>query len=185
MRSPDLFTAVEVGGVHSSAITAAGAAYCWGDIAGPQPANGTDLPTSLPKPVQLPGGVAIKAITSGLTTTCVISTSDVRHCWGIVTVVGSTLVPALSDNATGVGMYALGPFVKCVLSTAGRLYCQSGNGDVTLSGMPKAGPPFPHVLGIVLNSIIAGDSHASAIGLQNDAYCWGSNADGRLGTGAA
>ena len=49
--------------------------------------------------------------------------------------------------------------------------------------LPKAGPPFPYVLGVIFKSIVAGDAHSCGITLQDDTYCWGNNVDGRMGNG--
>ena len=78
------FVAVTAGGSHSCALTAAGAAFCWGSNAAGQLGdgsrqNGFSFKTS---PVPVAGGVAFIQISAGGSHTCALAAAGAAYCWG-------------------------------------------------------------------------------------------------------
>src|SRR5207244_3231436 len=59
------FAAVTAGAAHTCGVTAAGAAYCWGDNGFGQLGDGTTTSQSSPVLVQAPPGVSFAAVTGG------------------------------------------------------------------------------------------------------------------------
>lgn len=72
----------------------------------------------------------------------------------------------------------------CGLASSGQAYCwgrnpygQLGDSSATNSSVPVT----VYQLGVTFSSISLGDSHACALTSAGQAYCWGYDADGRLG----
>ena len=77
------FAHLGAGQVHTCGVTAAGAAYCWGDNTFGQLGSGSaDLQDSVPVAVQLPGGVALAQIAGGGSFTCGLAGDGSAYCWG-------------------------------------------------------------------------------------------------------
>ena len=81
---------------------------------------------------------------------------------------------------------SVGFATTCVTSQAGALYCfgdnafgQLGIGDTLQHG----GPMFLDAGAIRWVSVAPGDRHTCALATNADAFCWGDNAEGALGTG--
>jgi alpha-tubulin suppressor-like RCC1 family protein len=144
---PGGVTAVDVagGGDHSCAVTATGAAYCWGSNASGQLGNGTQTTSTSPVPVSTSDGVQFVQLASGNSFTCGVTTVGTAYCWGA--------------NASG----------------------QLGDGGTTLSTTPVQ---VPNPNNELFSQVAAGFSHACAVTHTGAAYCWGSGANGRLGTGS-
>lgn len=87
------FVQISAGGEHTCALTAAGAAYCWGSnqfgqLGTPTSpdlcARGGEVP-SLPcaqAPVAVQGGLQFKVIEAAAYHTCAITTDNRAYCWG-------------------------------------------------------------------------------------------------------
>src|SRR5439155_1618451 len=76
------FAAVTAGAAHTCGVTAAGAAYCWGDNGVDQLGDGTTTSQTTPVLGQAPAGVSFAAVTAGAVNTCGVTASGTVYCWG-------------------------------------------------------------------------------------------------------
>ena len=184
------FSALSVGGLHTCALTASGAAWCWGANDSGQLGDGSFTTALVPVEVT---GVDFSSLGLGLNHACGVSTGGRIHCWGqnfegqlgdgtqegrgTPTPVAGTLV---ATTVSG------GVSHTCALDADGRAFCW-GSG---ISGRLGTGTedmrltPAAVQSGMMRYSAVdAGAEHTCAIGTDNEAYCWGTNIFGELGLG--
>jgi alpha-tubulin suppressor-like RCC1 family protein len=186
------FASVSAGHYHTCALTAYGAAYCWGfTFTG---FIGADGPYFAPvfAPHAVPGGLTFTSLSASdggqLAHTCGLTPSGAAYCWGDndqgylgdgtttsrdtpVAVVGGLTFRALSAAGDA----------TCGLTVAGAAYCwgYNGSGDVGDGTTIDRSTPVPVVGGLTFTSL----SGSCALTPAGAAYCWGYNADGELGDG--
>ena len=109
--------------------------------------------------------------------TLVVSAAGVN---GRISAVGSEGLPAVAV-VVGVGH-------ACALTTAGEAYCwgsnasgQLGIGHADYSAHPT---PAPVTGGLRFTSLAAGGHHTCGLTTTGEAYCWGGNWAGQLGSGS-
>lgn len=144
----------------------------------------------------LPG---IASIDNGDLTVCAVGVDGTAWCWGP----NDFGQLGTGDTATGYVPRAAAPgyqFSKvvvsnggaftCGITTAGVAYCwgnqeggRLGDGIVAPSGQFVT-TPVAVAGGRVFTDIAAGGDHACAVAAGGDAYCWGHNRYGQLGTGS-
>lgn len=153
------FSTLSAGWALGCALTASGAAYCWGDNSDGELGIGGDT-TSLTQcgqgpcsrvPLAVAGGLAITTLATGTVHVCGLTATGAAYCWG--------------DNSYG----QLGVGV-------------SGAPDVCADG-PCSRVPLPVAGGHTFTALRAGLFDSCGLETGGAWYCWGLNNYGQLGTG--
>lgn len=176
-------------GQHTCAVTAAGAAYCWGYNGYGRLGDGTT--TSRLTPVPVAGDLSFTMVTAGANHTCGLTTEG-TYCWGdgyggqIGDGTGSDRwTPArVASGVTFVSLSA-GGIHTCGLTAEGAAYCWGSNnygqlGDGTTT---QRVTPVAVAGGVSFAGISVGGYHTCGVTAAGAVYCWGHNGDGRLGDG--
>ena len=186
-----------VSGVHTCAVTSAGAAKCWGSVIEGQLGNNADWVGEEGTPVDVHGlGAGVVDIVAGPANTCAIRDDDALLCWGDnsyaklgvgpSTVANVTVPPAESPYDFDAAQVSIGEYHLCAVTTQGALKCwgrndwgQLGNGLTTQSDTPA------DVLGLTAGvaQVAVGDFHTCALTIDGAVKCWGINDRGQLGAG--
>ena len=201
---------VAAGGYHTCALDTAGEAYCWGGNNYGQLGNGDNTFSTTPVKVVNDTGVlagkTLVSIAAGNMHTCALDTAGEAYCWGynwggsLGNGLGaSSNIPVKVVNDTGelagktLVSIAAGNMHTCALDTAGEAYCwgygdngQLGDGLNTGSNIPvKVVNNTGELAGKTLVSISTGYQHACVLDTAGEAYCWGENSLGQLGSGGS
>jgi alpha-tubulin suppressor-like RCC1 family protein len=185
------FSSIIAGDNHTCGITGTGEVYCWGNNSQGQLGDSTNTDHYVPNPVTQEG-ISFSSITAGSYHTCGITITGEAYCWGnnssgalgdstntertIPTQVTQGGISFLSINAGGVH--------TCGITSTGEAYCWGHNGSGQLGDSTTTNYTVPTPVtqgGISFLSINAGGVHTCGITSTGEAYCWGSNDDGRLG----
>ena len=185
------FTSIVAGAFHSCGLTTSGAAYCWGFSNSGALGNGTTGVRTSPTAVS--GGHTFVSLTAGRSHTCGITTAGETYCWGLNSsgqlgdgTSGTKLSPSLVIGGLTFASISGGDSHTCALTASGSAYCW-GSPDARLGigdpGGSATTSPRSVTGGLTFTAITAGETHTCAIATSGAAYCWGSNAGGRLGIG--
>jgi len=192
-RASVRLVSVSVGYHSACGLTADGRAYCWGDNSyGQLGWGGASTSDSL---VPVGGGLSFRALSVGYLHACGLTGSGVAYCWGRNSdgQLGNGGTSSQSQPTAVAGGLAftdisLGYYHTCALTAAGAAYCwgkansgQLGNGATSPSPVTT---PAPVVGGHALAAVSAGAEHACGIDTAGQAWCWGANSYGQLGTGS-
>lgn len=195
--------AVAAGQEHTCAVLSAGTVSCWGRNDVGQLGLGT-IGGVHDTPQRVPGLTGVVGISADDNNTCALvgDTPDgptTAWCWGSDThgqlgdghVSGtpssSPVAVVMTGIKTGFMQIDVGRRHACAVDGLGAAYCwgsdvagQLGNG----SASGNVSTPAKVVAGKHrLFSVTAGDASSCAVDSAGQAYCWGDNADGRLGVG--
>jgi alpha-tubulin suppressor-like RCC1 family protein len=193
-----------VGGLPFAAVSGncgvltTGAAYCWGDNNSGQLGNGSTSSSSAP--VAVAGGLTFASVSAGASHNCGVTTTGAAYCWGS-NYLGELGNGSPTDSSTPVAVaggltfvsVSAGPVHSCGVTTAGAAYCwgmnnsgQLGNGE-SWDGEDYdifSSTPVAVAGGLTFASVSAGGEHSCGVTTAGEAYCWGRNDNGELGTGS-
>jgi alpha-tubulin suppressor-like RCC1 family protein len=200
------FASVAAGGAHTCALTASGAAWCWGrgesgqlGVAPPTttcPFDGGPLPcTGIP--LEVGGGHTFVRLVGGGAHTCGLTSDGSTFCWGD-NAYGQLGDNSSTDRSSPTPIASALRFVSidagashtCGLTSDGLLYCwgrndrgQLGDGTTSMRFVPTP------VTGNLIFSVVAAGGfdigHTCALTISGVAWCWGANDQGQLGGGIA
>ena len=189
--------------IHACAIEAGtGAAYCWGSNSYGQLGSGTEAGSAAP--VAVAGGIAFTQISAGFHHTCGVATDGRAYCWGLERQgevgTGQPYVydaprivrqPApVAGNLRFVSVSA-GENHSCGVTTTGAVYCwgEGTSGQLGTASVPAcaywkcATTPVRVESAERFTEVAAGSEHSCALSTTGEAWCWGSDANGKLGDG--
>jgi alpha-tubulin suppressor-like RCC1 family protein len=191
------FVALALGSYHACGLTAGGDAFCWGHNLAGQLGSGA-MYEGGPVPVAVVGGHRFTGLTAGYDHTCGVDEAGQASCWG-----GDG--PNRSDPRASPepvpGDLAFHLLTRsrdhtCGLDGAGTAYCwgfndsgQLGNGEASVCGplsctVPYEPDPVRVLGGHRFATLSAGYATTCGTTPAGDAYCWGLNYTGQLGTGS-
>ncbi len=146
----------------------------------------------------------LQSISVGTSHACGVTAQHAAYCWGrngdgelgntsVTATCGDAGVPCSTKPVRVAGNVAFsaisaGNNYTCAIATSGAAYCwgagaygQLGTGSQASSARPaRVG-----IEGVQFRTISAGNNHTCAVTTTGTAYCWGSNAGGKLGTSAS
>ena len=190
--------AIDLGDLHSCAVTTSGAAKCWGHNGYGQLGDGTTIEHHVPASVSGLTSGAI-AIATGAQHTCVIMTDGGAQCWGRggegqlgeglhihrSTPVRVSGLPVLFATPSKTAVSA-GGHLTCAVTSSGGAKCWGNNGNGQVGdGESYARTAPTDVSGLSSGVAMLANSHEHACALTTSGgmKCWGHNGVGQLGDG--
>jgi len=188
-------TAIAAGLDHTCALTAVGAAVCWGLNSLSQLGDGTT--TNRATPTAVSGlGSGVTAIAAGAQHACALKAGGGAMCWGYNiggqlgdgTGIRRKTPTQVSGLTSGVAAIAAGYFHTCALTIGGGVLCWGSNGAGVLGDGTTTGrftPTAVSGLSSGVAALAAGDDHNCAVTTDGSIVCWGWNSHAQLGDGTA
>ncbi len=196
---------ITAGTYSTCAIASDSNAYCWGYNYHGQLGNNSTTNSSVPVAVSTSGvlsGKTVKSISpiGNSYYVCAVASDNNAYCWGQnnygqlgnnSTTKSSTPVPVSTSGTLAgktVKSITVGSSHTCAVASDNNAYCwgynyngQLGNNSTTNSSVPVAVSTSGVLSGKTVNSITAGNNYVCAVASDNNAYCWGGNANGQFG----
>lgn len=175
-------------------------AYCWGANWDGEIGDGTTSQRNTPWPVLKSGALnnqAVKSISVGGGSTCVIANDNNLYCWGAGDEgqmgagtnnhINSSPIKS-SFGALTVKSISVGEYSACAVASDDNAYCWGyntnggiGDGTDVDKNVPTPVDTSANMNGLKIKQVSVGGSHSCAIASDNNAYCWGRNGTGQLG----
>jgi alpha-tubulin suppressor-like RCC1 family protein len=184
--------ALSVGLAHACAVTATGAAYCWGNNYFGQLGTGDTDARRVPAPVS--GAHVFRAVSAGESHTCGVTTDGATWCWGVngsgqlgVAGPAQSAAPVLVAGAPAMRSVAAGGNHTCGVATEGSAWCWGLNTSGQLGNGSQASSSVPGRVSsdATFERIGAGYVHTCALATSGAVFCWGNGTSGQLGNGNA
>lgn len=148
------------GGRHTCGLSAQGVAYCWGANESGQLGDGSTVGSHVP--VRVAGTMRFSSISAGEKHTCAVSWGQTLFCWGDSTAIGTRFYVAEQARST------LVPVQLQLVSPPQRMRFSANE------------PPSAPIMDSI-QAVAAGSDYSCAVEISLALYCWGRNAQGRLG----
>jgi hypothetical protein len=189
---------------RSCGVTLSGQLYCWGDNFNGALGDGTTTSRVQAAPVST--GLSFSQLSIGRYTVCGLTSEGRVHCWGqnAYGELGNgaaelrRLTPVPVTGGHTFSFVSTGINSSCALTGTGEAYCwglnalgQLGRDTLTStclqSGSSRCSSvPIPVAGQLRLKSVSVGNwDHTCGVTTGGDAYCWGANGYGQLGTRVA
>ena len=197
VATQERFRAIGAGGSNigqTCALTAAGAAWCWGDSERGQLGHGARDIAAHPLPVPVNGDLVFSGISVGHGRhVCAITSAGAAWCWGENafgalgngTMFNLSMVPTRVSGTAVFTQVVAGGFIghSCGLTNAGAALCWGDNEVGAIGDGTNEDREVPAAVtgGHVFTALTAGLRHTCGITAAGAVYCWGSNGAGQLG----
>jgi alpha-tubulin suppressor-like RCC1 family protein len=200
VKAPAPIISISTGYSHACGLSAVGAAFCFGANTSGQLGTGDRLPRAEMTTVN--ENLSFLSISAGFDYTCAVATDRKAFCWGSrakgrlgtgLTTTFETPVPV--SGLDDVASIDAGSSHTCAVKVTGLAYCwgeeffgQLGNGPPKIS-QPNAEDlvqlsPVLVSTPATIRAISAGWGESTcALSAASQAFCWGLNTNGQLGTG--
>ena len=193
VQSSQQFTAIVAGYYQTCALTAAGAAWCWGANDSGQVGDGTTVDRH--QPVAVTGGRTFTSLSAGDRFVCGVSAGE-AWCWGAnrqgelgaaggsgssqpVRVTGASSLQAVAAASGASTLAAAGPYA-CALTTSHAVRCWGGE---VRALRPAGVAPAALTPALSAADVAPGAQHVCVLDRRGYAWCGGANYGGQLGDG--
>jgi alpha-tubulin suppressor-like RCC1 family protein len=195
------YLGVAVAGGHTCGLDGGGQTACWGgNWHGELGVGYRRRHTSFLSPVRSASEHTFTALNAGFFHTCGLTPQGTAYCWGegangklgdpAVRWTDSRAAPVRVRSDVAFVSLSSGGEHNCALTSDGSAYCwglndygQIGDGRVGLRN--SRSQPVQVKTDLRFSVLALGLAHTCGLTSAGKAYCWGSNDDGQLGTGAA
>ncbi|MBU1220894.1 hypothetical protein KKF34_04725 [Myxococcota bacterium] len=190
---------ISAGWLHTCVLLTNGQAYCWGYNGDYQLGNGNNTNQPSPAAVYSNPAMTFSDISAGELHTCAINSSDSKvYCWGeSLSAQCGLLIPHINHPDNAFAVSASGTFVSVTAgkdhtcaTTGTTAYCwgsneygQLGNGSASFGFLaPQEVIDINRENGDLIS---AGSYYNCLIRPSGNIYCWGWDAEGKLGNGTS
>jgi alpha-tubulin suppressor-like RCC1 family protein len=165
--------------------------FCWGLNDSGQLGDGTNRSSSLTA-VPVAGGRRYRALRTGASHACAITTTGVTYCWGLNAdgqlgdgTTTNRRAPVKVSGGMKFRTVSTGDFHTCGLDQSDKAFCWGRNSNGQLGNRSSTRRLIPAGVsdGLTFATLSAGGAHTCAVTPQHKAYCWGWNKYGQLGDG--
>lgn len=175
--------AVASGPGHTCALDHDGAAWCWGDLWNAAPGSGFRARYSrLVSPTRVDTHETFVQIDVGTDHSCALGPTGAVFCWGdnrFGQIGTANEIEASPRRIVGIAearALSVGGDAACVLRTDGAIQCWGvGFNPATIYSTGTSA---------IFDAVSVGSHHVCARSSSREAWCWGANTYGQLGTGS-
>ncbi len=186
------FVELAVGDAYSCGVRDDGRVLCWGDnfsygVTGGEHtaatcADGFDRRCT-PEPFHVALPELVRYVSAG-SATCATTAAGAVYCWG-----GSVqALRPVGQKSVNLSRVELGTGHGCGVNQAARAECWGAHrlGQLGSGAAPDDYSEAPVAVSgdVEFRQVSAGMFHSCGISVDGDAYCWGANREGQLGTGS-
>lgn len=193
------FTRISAGYDHALALDSTGRVWSWGGNSNGQLGDGSAVASrSAPVAVAMPAGVTVTTVAAGFLTSYALDSAGHAWAWGYDGLGqlgdGSTTTtdtPVAVSMPAGVTFASIagGYFWATALDSAGAAWAWGSGGSGQLGDGSTGGSPVPVAVtmpaGVRFASISAGWDTGYGLDPAGDAWAWGADVHGELGTGGS